>query len=310
MNRLLIPALFFLLLVPSCSRDEQEQHKNPFLSEYDTPFQVPPFDKIATSDFLPAVEKGIAEQQAEIDAVANNPASPTFENTILAFNNSGRLLAKVMNVFECLIASNTNSAMQALAGTIFPLVTAHQDNIYLNDTFFRRMKAVYEDRDNGKLDAEQKRVTEKYYNDFVRSGANLGAADKITLRDINRKLSTLMLTFEDNVLAETNENFKLVIEKKEDLDGLPQAVVDAAAEAGTQSAMEGKWVFTLQGPSIFPFLQYAKNRALRGTTSTSGLGYLMRMHSKVSLSPGISTTGILPRNSGNIFSQKAEPTKA
>jgi len=163
--------------------------------------------------------------------------------------------------------------MQKVARVISPLVTAHRDNINLNDKLFQRIKAVYTKRDSLKLDSLQKRTVEKYYNDFVRNGANLDEAAKARLREINQQLSELGLHFGENLLAETNKNFKLVIDNPADLDGLPKDIVDAAAITAKEFGLEGKWVFTLQKPSMIPFLQYAKNRNLREKLYT---GYAMR----------------------------------
>ncbi len=244
-------------------KQKEEKSSNPFFSEFNTPFNVPAFDKIDTSHYVPAFVKGIEEQQAEIDAIVNNTEAPTFDNTIYALDKSGKLLGTVGRIFYSLNSANTNPTMQAIAQKVAPLTTKHRDNIALNDKLFQRIKTVYENRDNSNLDDLQKRVVSKYYNDFVRSGANLSETDKEKLREINQKLSTLSLTFLENHLAETNSNFKLVIDNKEDLDGLPQPVIDGALDTVKASATYGKWIFTLQKPSMIPFLQYAKNRALR-----------------------------------------------
>jgi peptidyl-dipeptidase Dcp len=246
---------------------------NPFFSEYTTPFGVPPFDLIQTEHYLPAVVKGIAEQQAEIDVIVNNPAAPSFENTILAYDKSGKLLDKVSSVFGSLNGANTNPAMQAVARQMAPLTTTHRDNISLNDKLFERIKTVYQNRDNSNLDADQKRVVEKYYSDFVRNGADLNAVDKEKLRGLNQKLSVNGIKFGENLLAETNTNFNLIVENPKDLDGLPQDIIEAAATTAKESGMTGKWIFTLQKPSMLPFLQYAKNRNLREKIYR---GYFMR----------------------------------
>ncbi|MCX6271177.1 MAG: M3 family metallopeptidase [Bacteroidetes bacterium] len=246
---------------------------NPFFSEYKTPFDAPPFDKIDTSHYIPAFKKGIADQQKEIDAIVNNPAAPTFENTILAFDKSGKLLTRVGNVFYALNSANTSPALQSVARVISPLTTTHRDNINLNDKLFQRIKVIYKGLDNSKLDVYQKRVVEKYYLDFVRNGADLNEEDKVKLREINQKRSALTLKFGENLLAETNANFKLIIDNKGDLAGLPQDVIDGAAETAKKAGLEGKWVFTLQKPSLIPFLQYSSNRALREKIYR---GYFMR----------------------------------
>ncbi|MHC1703049.1 MAG: M3 family metallopeptidase [Tenuifilaceae bacterium] len=268
-------ALLFILPIIAISACKQGDNKstNPFFSEYDTPYGVPPFDKIDTSHFIPAIVKGIAEQQAEINTIIKNTEAPTFENTIIAYDKSGDLLSKVSRVFGTINGANTNPGIQALNRKIAPLTTKHRDNISLNDTLFQRIKTVYENRESANLDAQQKRVVEKYYEDFVRNGANLNETDKEKLREFNQKLSRLSIKFGENLLAETNTNFKLIVDKQEDLDGLPQGIIDAAAEVAKGDSLEGKWVFTLQKPSMLPFLQYAKNRSLREKLYR---GYFMR----------------------------------
>jgi peptidyl-dipeptidase Dcp len=245
----------------SVSQDKKSE--NPFFTEYSTPFKMPPFDLIDTSHYIPAFIKGIAEREAEIDALLNNPVSPTFENTIIPFDHSNRLLSRVGTVFGTLNSANTTPALQAIARKTSPMTTKHRDNIMLNEKLFQRIKTVYESREKSNLTADQKRVVEKYYDDFVRNGANLSNADKEKLRGINQQLSMLGLKFNENLLAETNTNFILIVDKKEDLEGLSQDIIDAAAIAAKELKQEGKWVFTLQKPSMIPFLQYAKNRALR-----------------------------------------------
>ncbi len=269
-NNLLIASA--MLLFATLTAQGQEP-SNPFFSVYSTPFQVPPFNLIAIEHYAPAFERGIEEQKKEIEAITSNPQAPNFENTILAFDKSGELLTKVSSVFYSLNSANTSPEMQKVARVISPLVTAHRDNINLNDKLFQRIKAVYMKRDSLKLDSLQKRTVEKYYNDFVRNGANLDEAAKARLREINQQLSELGLHFGENLLAETNKNFKLVIDNPADLDGLPKDIVDAAAITAKEFGLEGKWVFTLQKPSMIPFLQYAKNRNLREKLYT---GYAMR----------------------------------
>ena len=268
-----LPLLLLASIVMFGCKHKEEKSSNPFFSEYNTPFNVPAFDKIDTSHYVPAFVKGIEEQQAEIDAIINSAEAPTFDNTIYALDKSGKLLGNVSRVFYSLNSAITDSAMQAIAQKVAPLVTKHRDNIALNEKLFQRIKTVYENLDNSNLDALQKRVVSKYYNDFVRSGANLNETDKEKLREINQKLSTLALTFIENHIAETNSNFKLVIDNKDDLAGLPQPVIDGALDTVKASKTYGKWIFTLQKPSLIPFLQYAKNRDLREKIYR---GYYMR----------------------------------
>lgn len=257
----LIVALPALLISYNCKKEKMTE--NPFFGEYTTPFQVPPFDKIDSTHYMPAFLKGMEQQKAEIEAIVNNTDAPSFDNTILSFDRSGKLLTKVRNVFFNLKEANTNDQMQAIAREVDPLLTRHRDDIYLNAKLFERIKAVYEKRLESNLDPQQIRVTEKYYRDFERMGANLPVEKQDRLRSINTELSMLSLTFGENLLAETNQNFKLIIEDTADLDGLPASVTDAAAELATEAGFEGKWLFTLAKPSMIPFLQYASNRALR-----------------------------------------------
>lgn len=247
--------------------------KNPFFTEYQTPFQVPPFDKIDSTDYMPAYIEGMKQQMAEIDEILNNSKEPDFENTILPFDKSGKLLRKVSKVFNQLNEANTTPQMQDIARKLSPMLSKHRDDIALNEKLFKRIKVVYEKRSQMKLDDQQIRVVEKYYRDFVRMGADLPKDKQDTLRKLNEQLSLLTLKFGENLLAETNKNFKLVINDKKDLDGLPQGVIDGAAETAKAAGMEGKWVFTLAKPSMIPFLQYGKNRDLREKIYH---GYFMR----------------------------------
>ena len=253
------------LIVSSCNsiKEPKKDMSNPFFNEYKTPFQVPPFNEIKLEHYMPAVEAGIAEQQAEIKAITDSKEEPTFSNTILAFDLSGDLLTKVSNVFFNLNQANTDDKMQALARDITPKLSAHHDNIMLNKELFKRVKAIYDKRNDLKLDAEQIRVVEKYYRDFERNGANLSDDKQAELRKLNDELSMLELKFGENVLAETNKNFKMVVDNEADLKGLPADLIAAAADVAKKDSLPGKWVFTLQKPSWIPFLQYAENRALR-----------------------------------------------
>ncbi|MFN8254518.1 MAG: M3 family metallopeptidase [Bacteroidales bacterium] len=259
--------LLFLILTMSLlmnySCKEGKQTNNPFFSDFTTPFQVPPFDKIDTTHYLPAFIEGMKQQNQEIEAIVQNSAVPDFDNTILPFDKSGLLLHRVGSVFFNIKEANTNDQIQAIARQVSPMLSKHHDEIMMNEKLFAKIKAVYENRNNSKLDASQIRVVEKYYKDFERNGANLSKEDQEKLKKINEELSTLGISFGENLLAETNENFSLVIDKKEDLEGLPQDVIDGAAEMAKEKKMEGKWVFGLSRASMTPFLQYAKNRDLR-----------------------------------------------
>jgi len=263
-----------MLTIPAfISCNQEKKGDNPFFSEYNTPFEAPPFDKIDTSDYMPAFMEGMKQQNAEIAAITDNKEAPTFDNTILAFDKSGKLLNNVSLVFFNVNEANTNEKMQEIAQKVTPLLSRHSDDISMNAKLFERIKAIYDKRDNSGLDAQQKRVVEKYYHDFERDGANLSKDKQDQLRKINEELSLLSVKFGENMLAETNKNFQLVIDNKADLAGLPDGVISAAAEAATEAGKNGKWVFTLAKPSLIPFLQYAKNRDLREKIYT---GYFMR----------------------------------
>jgi len=265
--------LTIMTIVSFSACKQAKEVKNSFFTEYQTPFQVPPFDKIDSTDYMPAYIEGMNQQMAEIDKILNNPKEPDFDNTILAFDKSGKLLTKVSKVFNQLNEANTTPQMQDIAKKLSPLLSKHRDDIALNKKLFKRIKAVYEKRKQMKLDDQQIRVVEKYYRDFVRMGADLPKDKQDTLRKLNEQLSLLTLKFGDNLLAETNKNFKLVIDDKKDLDGLPQGVIDGAAETAKAAGMEGKWVFTLAKPSMIPFLQYSTKRDLREKIYR---GYFMR----------------------------------
>ncbi len=239
-----------------------EASNNPFFEQWSTPFEVPPFDQIKNEHYLPAFKEGIARQRAEVDAITASTEPATFENTIAALDASGSLLDRVGGVFYNMTSAETSDEIQAIAREVSPLTTALADDIILNEKLFERVKSVWEKRQTLGLDPEQLRLVEETYKDFVRGGANLPPEKKQRLREINEKLSMLSLQFGDNVLKETNA-YRLVIEKKEDLSGLPEGVVAAAAEAAAEAGLDGKWVFTLHAPSIWPFLTYADNRELR-----------------------------------------------
>jgi peptidyl-dipeptidase Dcp len=264
MKKICLSFIALALIATACntSKAPTKDMSNPFFSEYKTPFQVPPFNEIKLEHFLPAIEAGIEEQLAEIKVITDNKEEASFDNTILAYDQSGELLNKA-SIFSNLNSANTNDEMQALARQITPKLSAHRDNIMLNKELFTRVKAVFEKRNELNLNADQLRVTEKYYRDFERNGANLTEDKQAELRKLNDELSMLGLKFGENTLAETNKNFKLVVDNEADLKGLPADVITAAAELAKKDSMEGKWIFTLQKPSMLPFLQYAENRDLR-----------------------------------------------
>lgn len=257
--------LIFMGII-SAQLDAQELKRsfssNPFLNSYETPFNVPPFHLIKNEHFKPAIEEGIKQNQREIDKIVNSKSPATFENTILGLEESGELLQKVSTVFYNLNSANTNPEIQKIATEIAPLMSAHGDNINLNEKLFTRVKAVWEQKDKLKLNPEQSKLLEKTYKRFVRSGANLNEKEKQRLRDLNSELAVLTLKFGQNILAETN-NYELVINTKEDLAGLSDDLIDAAAATAKAKGKPGKWVITLSNSSVMPFLQYSSNRKLR-----------------------------------------------
>jgi len=250
------------LIMGACSKQKEEKGGNPFFEEYETPFKVPPFDKIENKHFIPAFEKAMKEHKSEIEAIVNNPEDPTFDNTVGEMVYSGKLMDKVTYVFYGLLSANTSDELQNIAQKISPKLSAHRDEIKLNPELFKRIKTVYEEKDDLDLSSEEAFLLEDLYKSFIRNGANLNDEDKEKLKEINQKLSSLSLEFERNELKETN-NFELVIEDKKNLAGLPESVVQTAAETAKKRGHEGKWVFTTHKPSMIPFLQSAENRDLR-----------------------------------------------
>lgn len=250
-------------MIVGCNNEGKTQTTdNPLLLAYETPFQVPPFDKIKIQHFRPAFEEALKEHNLEIDSIVKHDDEATFDNTIVALENAGRLLKRVSSVFYNLNSANTNDSLQAIAKELAPILSAHSDEISLNKTLFLRVKTVYDSRNSLNLAGEDAKLLEETYKNFVRAGANLSDANKTKLKDINAKMSVLTTQFGQNLLGESNA-YELVIDKKEDLNGLPESLVQAAAETAKSKGKEGKWVFTLQNPSVMPFLQYADKRELR-----------------------------------------------
>jgi len=284
MQKLTISSVVLSVLLVGCNSDKSETPKNsdtlvqkapvesieasgnlesnPFFQEYDTPFGIPPFDKITNEHFAPAFDKAIADAKSEILVVANNQEEPTFENTVVALEYGGKLLTKVARVFFNLTSAHTNDDLKALAKDVGPRLSGLNDDLNLNPQLFKRVEAIYNKMDTLDLRGDQKKLLVDRYKEFVRGGAGLNEQDKQILRDLNAKISKLSLEFGDNVLAETN-NFELVVDKKEDLAGLPQYLIDAAAAEATKREKPGKWVFTTHRPSKTPFLIFSENRDLR-----------------------------------------------
>ena len=247
---------------------------NPLLEQWDTPYGVPPFDQIEDEHYMPALRTGMAQQQAEIAAIVENPDPPTFANTIEELERSGATLNRVSNVFFAVNGAHSNDTTRGVAKEIAPELSAHGDDIALNKPLFDRVEAVYQQRDDLDLTPEQQRLLEETYKQFVRAGANLDQDAQARLREINGELASLSQDFRNNLLEETNA-FEMLVTDRADLGNLPESLVaSAAAEAQRRGHECGEcWVFTLQRPSINPFLEYSPNRELRKKIF---LGYAMR----------------------------------
>lgn len=256
--------LLFMVLIPFFMVFSQENEKlnvnNPFFIKWDTPFETPPFDLIKTEHFMPALLEGMKQQKVEVNAIINSKEEPTFENTLEALEISGALLTKVNSVFSHLYSTMNSAEMQKISQESSPLLSAHNDDINLNEKLFVRVKTIYNKMD--KLNSEQKRLVDKYYKGFIRGGAALNDADKEKFRKLNEELSMLTLKFSQNVLAETNA-FELVVDDVKELSGLPESALNAALEAAKKKGYENKYLFTLHAPSYRPIIQYADSRSLR-----------------------------------------------
>lgn len=235
---------------------------NPFYAQSTLPYQAPPFDRIHDADFQPALEAGMREQLAEIDAIANQAAPPTFENTIVPMERSGALLTRVSKVFNAVTGANTNDTLQHIQEVVAPKLAAHTDAIFLNDKLFQRVKSIYDRREALGLNPEQKFLVEFYYKNFVRAGAQLSEADKTRLRALNQEEAKLTTDFQNRLLAATKAN-ALIIDNKADLDGLSEGEIAAAAEAAKSRGLTGKWVIPLQNTTRHPAQSSLKNRAVR-----------------------------------------------
>jgi peptidyl-dipeptidase Dcp len=262
----------FVLATSSCKNEPKADLTNPFFSDYKTPFDVPPFEKIMAKHYMPAFEKGMADARKEVDAILKNSGEPDFENTILALDKSGALLTKISSVFFSQSLANTNDSLQNIEVEISPKLTAFQDEIRLDPGLFKKVKTVYENQSGFNLNDEQKFLLENLYRGFIRNGSNLSKREQDTLKVLNQKLSVLVVKFSQNVLSETN-SYKMFVTRKEDLKGLPETVISAAGDEAKVAGFEGKWAFTTKRPSMLPFLTFAENRELRKELYTA---YCMR----------------------------------
>ncbi|MFN8211086.1 MAG: M3 family metallopeptidase [Bacteroidales bacterium] len=262
MFQLLVISIMAGAILTSCSNEPKIDTSNPFFTEYNTPFGVPPFDKVHAAHYMPAFEKGMAEKRKELDQLLSVKDAPTFANTIEALDRSGALLDRVSQVFYSQTQANTNDTLQDLEMKITPALAAFRDEINLNPKLFERIKSVWEHQADFNLTAEQKFILDNLYMSFIRNGANLNKADQDSLKSLNKRLSVLVVKFNQDVLDETGD-YRYYITDKKDLKGLPESVIAAAANEAKSAGFEGKWAFTTKRPSIFPFLTYSQNREKR-----------------------------------------------
>lgn len=249
-------AMILIMTTISCTNEN-----NPLLADFNTPHQTPPFNQIKHEHFVPAIDSAIVLAKAEIDSILANRSKPSFENTIEALDRGGKRLSVISNILFNLNSAETDSTLQAIVREVAPKLTEFSNDINLNSKLFQKVKTVYENKDSLKLNPEQSTLLEKTYIGFIRNGANLDKTSKENYRVITKELSDLSLQFNENLLAETNA-FQLNITNKDDLAGLPQSSIDAAAMTAKQKGMEG-WVITLDAPSYLPFMKYSGKRELR-----------------------------------------------
>jgi peptidyl-dipeptidase Dcp len=249
-----------LAIVGSCANASLAA--NPFAQPSPLPLHAPAFDKIKDTDYEPAFEEGMKQQLAEIDKIANNPAPPTFDNTVVAMEKSGRMLDRVSETFFNVVQANTNDTLDKVQAAIAPKLAAHQDTIFLNPKLFKRVKGVYDQRDKLKLDPESRQLLRVYYMQFIHAGANLSDAGKAKLRELNKEEATLSTAFQQKLLAAAKAG-ALVIDDKAGLAGLSDQEVAAAADAAKSRKMPGKYVIPLQNTTQQPLLVSLQNRDVR-----------------------------------------------
>ncbi len=256
--------LIFVAFLGGCepAGPAASSRQNPFFEPSALPFHAPPFDRIRDADYKPAIEEGMKQQLAQVDSIANQAAPPTFDNTLVAMERSGRLLTRVMNVFNAITSANTDDTLQAVMTEEAPKLAAHRDAIYLNEKLFKRIKSIYDRRDSLGLNPEQKRLAWYYYDQFVRLGALLSDSDKAKLRSLNQEESKLSTEFQNKLLAGTKAG-AVVVDDSAELAGLSASDIDAAAHAAEQRGLSGKWVLPLQNTTQQPAQAYLKDRALR-----------------------------------------------
>ena len=268
--KLLSGILLFITFIGGCTVPSSNQltttqfsnNENPFYSESDLYMKFPPFDKIKNEHYLPAFEKGIKEHIIEIETIANNDQDPTFNNTIIAMETSGQLLDRVSTVFFSLTSAHTNDDMEKIRSEMAPKLSAHSDQILLNGPLFNRISQLYDQRYKLGLDSEGIRLIEKYYIDFVRSGAKLSSEEKEKLKSINGEIAVLQTNFSQNILKEVNA-LAVVVDSRDELDGLTDSAIEAAANEANSRGLDGKYVIALKNTSGQPSMSSLTNRDLR-----------------------------------------------
>ena len=269
MRVLSIILISILFLAISCTQSGTNQagefeppEDNPFVEASELPFEYPAFDTFEEHHYAPAFDYGMAQQAAEIESIANTSDDPTFENTLVAMERSGAVLDRVSRVFFALVSAHTNDSLNAINTEMAPKLAAHRDNIYLNEKLFSRVEQLYNERDQLNLDEESLYLIEKYYKDFVRAGAQLSEADKDRMKEINGEIAELQTKFSQNVLKEVND-LAVVVESREELEGMSEASIERAGEEARSRDLEGKYVITLRNTSIQPVVSSLENRELR-----------------------------------------------
>src|SRR5574344_908383 len=241
--------LLLAQLTPSQMQSIKET--NPLVQKWNTPYQTPPFDKIKTSDYKPAIQYALEEAKQDINKIISNPQEPTFQNTIEALDHSGRLLSRVLGVFYNINEANTSDEMQKVAEQMAPDITRYSNDLNMNPELFKKVKAVYDNRDFIPLTTEQRTLLEKTYRSFVDNGALLSGKDKEEYRQVSEELALTTLKFQKNNLNDQNA-YELLLTNKKDLAGMPQYAIDAAKEAAKEKGKKG-YLFTLDYPSYLAF---------------------------------------------------------
>ena len=269
MKRLIVlSTMMFIMTAGNSCKETPAESGNPLLAEWDTPMGVPPFDRISPEHYSEAFEETMRMHNEQIEAITASDEQPTFDNTILALDRAGRELSEISLIFTMVTAADTNEQMQRIEAEIMPELSAHYNDILLNDALFARIEDVYSRRATLGLDELQMRLLEKTRRDFVRAGALLDTADKARLKEIDSELAALSIRFGNNLLAETRD-FKLLLDEEQVAD-LPEGVKSAAAEQAKQAGESG-YMFTLDKPSLLPFMTYSSRRDLRRKLSEGAL---------------------------------------